>query len=57
MAEKLRSRGKQGFAGADGTPGSQIVPIAVGSALTACALTLLAVHISRRAAQARPAAR
>lgn len=39
-----------------GTPGWQIVLIAVGSALLACALTLLAVHIGRRTPQPQAAA-
>jgi hypothetical protein len=34
-----------------GTPGWQIVLIGIGSALLACALTLLAVHIGRRSPQ------
>ncbi len=37
-----------------GTPGWQIVLIAVGSALVASALTLLAVQITRRATPAQP---
>jgi hypothetical protein len=37
-----------------GTPGWQIVLIAVGSALVACALTLLAVRATRRATPAQP---
>ncbi len=40
---------------AGGTPGWQIVVIAVGSALVASALTLLALHISRRASAPKPA--
>jgi hypothetical protein len=39
---------------AGGTPGWQIVLIAVGSALVACALTLLAVRATRRATPAQP---
>jgi hypothetical protein len=42
------------FPGAAGTPGWQIVLIAIGSALLASALTLLAVRAARRAAPARP---
>jgi hypothetical protein len=37
-----------------GTPGWLIVLIAVGSALVACALTLLAVRATRRATAAQP---
>jgi hypothetical protein len=37
-----------------GTPGWQIVLIAAGSALIACALTLLAVRATRRATPAQP---
>jgi hypothetical protein len=39
---------------AAGTPGWQIVLIAAGSALVACALTLLAVRATRRATPAQP---
>jgi hypothetical protein len=39
---------------AAGTPGWQIVLIAAGSALIACALTLLAVRATRRATPAQP---
>jgi hypothetical protein len=39
---------------AAGTPGWQIVLIAVGSALVASALTLLAVRVTRRATPAQP---
>ena len=39
---------------AGGMPGWQIVLIAAGSALVACALTLLAVRATRRAAPAQP---
>jgi hypothetical protein len=39
---------------AGGTPGWQIALIAVGSALAACALTLLAVRTTRRATAAQP---
>ena len=39
---------------AAGTPGWQIVLIAVGSALLASALTLLAVRVARRATAVRP---
>jgi hypothetical protein len=39
---------------AGGTPGWQIVLIAVGSALLASALTLLAVRVARRATPAQP---
>jgi hypothetical protein len=39
---------------AGGTPGWQIVLMAVGSALVACALTLLAVRATRRATPAQP---
>ena len=45
-----------GLAVTGGTPGWQIVLIAVGSALLACALTLLAVHIGRRTPQPQAAA-
>lgn len=45
-----------GVAVTGGTPGWQIVLIAIGSALLACALTLLAVHIGRRTPQAQAAA-
>ena len=41
-------------AAAGGTPGWQIVLIAVGSALVASALTLLAVRATRRATPAQP---
>lgn len=37
-----------------GMPGWQIVAIAIGSALLASALTLLAVRMARRATQAQP---
>lgn len=40
---------------AGGTPGWQIALIAAGSALAACALTLLAVHLTRRPTSAQPA--
>jgi hypothetical protein len=39
---------------AAGTPGWQIALIAIGSALLASALTLLAVHVTRRATPAQP---
>jgi hypothetical protein len=39
---------------AGGTPGWQIVLIAAGSALVACALTLLAVRAARRATPPQP---
>ena len=42
------------FATAGGTPGWQIVLIAVGSALVASVLTLLAVRATRRATAAQP---
>jgi ABC-type Fe3+ transport system permease subunit len=41
-------------AAAGGMPGWQIMAIAVGSALLASALTLLAVWMARRATQAQP---
>jgi hypothetical protein len=42
------------LATAGGTPGWQIVLIAVGSALVACVFTLLAVRATRRATPAQP---
>jgi hypothetical protein len=61
LAVRVPAYGGEGTQGgapavlAGGTPGWQIVLIAAGSALTACALTLLAVHLARRAPQVQPA--
>ncbi len=56
MAESPRPHRRSEWPQPAGPRARQIVLIAVGSALLACALTLLAVHIGRRAPQPQAAA-